>query len=73
MRGAHRAPTSPESSALLTLILIALMTAFMVGAIGLTLWSSATTRDAVNRLPVLQPPSPTPKAWLDRLHDGLNE
>lgn len=67
MRGEHRAPT--ESRGLLVLTLGLLMVVFAVVMIGVAVWSMATAHDAIDRLPVLQVPSPTPESWLDRLHD----
>jgi hypothetical protein len=63
----HREPT--ESRALLVLILTGLLTVLAAFMIGFAVWSAATIQHTIERLPVLQPASPTPESWLDQLHE----
>jgi hypothetical protein len=54
---------------LLALVVAVLLLTFSGFMIGLTVWVSAATREAIEHLPVLQAPSPTKVPWLDRLHE----
>lgn len=68
--GKHRAPAG---SARLVLAVCALMGLLTIGSLALTMRAMNLVTDRIERLPALQPASPTPEAWIDQLHDRLEK
>lgn len=69
--GKHRAPN--EHGMALVLLVCALTALLAIGALALTARAMNVVQDRIARLPALQPPSPTPEAWIDKLHTRLEK